>query len=57
MIKLKNIFKNRNTYMEELSVNLLKEISNRALSAGTGEGEKDSGYLPKKRNEESIGSE
>ena len=41
MIKLKNIFKNRNTYMEELSVNLLKEISNRALSAGTVEGDKD----------------
>ena len=55
MIKLKNIFKNRNTYMEELSVNLLKEISNRALSAGTGEGEKDTGFLPKKGMKRELG--
>jgi hypothetical protein len=47
MVKLKGIFKNRNNFMNE--------ISNRALSTGTGEGEKDSGYLPKKGMKRVLG--
>ncbi len=47
MVKLKGIFKNRNNFMNE--------ISNRALSTGTGEGEPDTGYLPKKGMKRVLG--
>ena len=31
MISLKNIFKNRNNYMEDISNQILKEVSTRAM--------------------------
>jgi len=46
MVKLKNIFKNRNNFMNE--------ISNRAM-ASNDEGEKDTGFLPKKGMKRELG--
>jgi hypothetical protein len=46
MVKLKNIFKNRNNFMNE--------ISSRAM-ASNDEGEKDTGYLPKKGMKRVLG--
>ena len=46
MIKLKNIFKNRNHFMNE--------ISSRAM-ASNDEGEKDTGFLPKKGMKRELG--
>ena len=46
MVKLKNIFKNRNNFMNE--------ISTRAM-ASNGEGEKDTGFLPKKGMKRELG--
>ena len=54
MISLKNIFKNRNNYMEEISTQILKEVSTRAMPSGD-EGEKDTGYLPKKGMKRVLG--
>ena len=46
MIKLKNIFKNRNHFMNE--------ISSRAM-ASNDEGEKDTGFLPRKGMKRELG--
>ena len=46
MVKLKNIFKNRNNFMNE--------ISTRAM-ASNDEGEKDTGFLPKKGMKRELG--
>ena len=46
MIKLKNIFKNRNNFMNE--------VSTRAM-ASNDEGEKDTGFLPKKGMKRELG--
>ena len=54
MISLKNIFKNRNNYMEDISIQILKEISTRAMPS-THEGERETGYLPKKGMKRELG--
>ena len=54
MISLKNIFKNRNNYMEEISTQLFKEVSTRSMPSAD-EGEKDTGFLPKKGMKRELG--
>jgi len=54
MISLKNIFKNRNNYMEDISNQILKEVSTRAMPSAD-EGEKDTGFLPRKGMKRELG--
>ena len=46
MVKLKNIFKNRNNFMNEISINFLKEVSTGDGSSAD-QGEPDTGFIKK----------
>ena len=46
MVKLKDIFKNRNNFMNEISINFLKEVSTGDGSSAD-QGEPDTGFIKK----------
>ena len=54
MVKLKDIFKNRNNFMDKISDNILKEVSTGdGISAD--QGEPDTGFLPRKGMKRELG--